>query len=148
MQDIDSNWVYVVSLGKGTQHGWKISWIDMVEKRKKYFHKIGTKGWPKEPLNYIAFRYHGQLQSIHHIESYDVITALHDAFKEIPYEKCEPHFVYELGPAIRPPHKVPTGNIYASGRVRCMFDTLLTSKTVAHARDISKKRKNLAKKQE
>lgn len=148
MQDIDSNWVYVVSVGNGTQHGWKISWIDMVEKRKKYFHSIGTKGWPKEPPNYIAFRYHGRLQSIHHIKNYKVITDLHDGFKEVPHDKCEPHFLYELGPAIRPAHKVRTGNIYASGRVWCMFDTLFSSKTVGHARDISKKREKLAKQQE
>lgn len=148
MQDIDSNWVYVVAVGGGTQPGWKISWIDMVEKRKKYFHKIGTNGWPGEPLNYIAFRYHGRVQSIHHIKSYEVVTDLHDAFREIPHEKCEPHFVYELGPAIHPARKIRTGKIYANGRVWCMFDTLLSSRTVAHARDISKKREKLANKEE
>jgi hypothetical protein len=148
MQDIDSNWVYVVALGGGTQSGWKISWIDMVEKRKKYFHKIGIKGWPKEPVNYIAFRYRGRLQSIHHIKSYEVITDLHDAFEEIPSKPREPFFPYKLGPAIRPAHKVPTGRIYANGRVWCMFDTLLSSKTIAHARDISKKREKLAKKRQ
>jgi hypothetical protein len=103
---------------------------------------------PREPLNYIAFRYHGRLQSIHHIKNYEVITDLHNAFKEIPREKCAPHFVYDLGPAIRPACKVPTGRIYANGRVWCMFDALLSSKTVAHARDISKKREKLAKKRE
>jgi hypothetical protein len=38
MQDIDSNWVYVVAVGGGTHHGWKMSWIDGEEKRKKYLH--------------------------------------------------------------------------------------------------------------
>jgi hypothetical protein len=148
MQDIDSNWVYVVAVGGGTHHGWGISWIDMVEERKRYFHSVGIKGWPKEPPNYIAFRYHGRLQSIHHIKNYKVITDLHDGFKEVPREKCEPHFLYELGPAIRPAHKVPTGKLYANGRVWCMFDTLFSSKTIAQARDISKKREKLAKKHE
>jgi hypothetical protein len=148
MQDIDSNWVYVVAVGSGTHHNWKISWIDMVEKRRRYFHAIGIKGCPKEPPNYIAFRYRGRLQSIHHIKAYKVITDLHDGFKEVPHTKCVPYFLYELGPAIRPAHKVATGNIYASGRVWCMFDTLFSSKTIAHARDISTKREKLAAKHE
>lgn len=148
MQNIDSNWVYVVAINGGTQTGWKISWIDMIEKRKRYFHSIGVNGWPKEPPNYIAFRYHGRLQSIHHIKSYKVITDLHDGFKEVPHDKRAPHFLYDLGPAIRPPRKVPTGKIYASGRVWCMFDTLFSSKTVAHARNVSKKREKLATKNE
>lgn len=146
MQDTDSNRVYVVAVGAGTHDGWRISWIDMIEKYKKYFHPVGIKGWPKEPPNYIAFRYRGRLQSIHHIKNYAVITDLHDGFKELPHKKREPHFLYELGPAIRPAHKVPTGKLYANGRVWCMFDTLLSSDTIAHARDISKKREKLAKK--
>jgi hypothetical protein len=148
MQDIDSNRVYVVAVGGGTHKGWRISWINMIEKRKRYFHSVGIKGWPKEPPNYIAFRYRGRLQSIHHIKNYRVITDLHDGFKEVPHEKCQPHFLYELGPAIRPAHEVPTGKLYANGRVWCMFDTLFSSKTIAQARDASKSREKLAKKHE
>jgi hypothetical protein len=147
MQDTDSNWVYVVAVGAGTHHGWRVSWIDMIDKYKRYFHPVGINGWPKEPPNYIAFRYHGRLQSIHHIKNYTVLTDLHDGFKEIPHKKREPHFLYGLGPAIRPAHRVPTGKLYANGRVWCMFDTLLSSKTIAQARDTSKKREKLARKQ-
>jgi hypothetical protein len=32
-----SNWTYVVSLGQGDPEGWKISWIDIVEKKGRYF---------------------------------------------------------------------------------------------------------------
>jgi len=145
VQDIESNWVYVVALASGTKEGWGISWIDMVRKRRRYFHKMGVNGWPKEPPNYIAFRYHGRLQSIHHLDSYKVITDLHEGFPKIPSKEREPYFLYQLGPAIVPPKKVRTGNIYANGRVWCMLDALLTCKTVSEARDLSKKRSRHAK---
>ena len=35
MQNVDSNWVYVVSLGSGTPKDWKLSWIDVVEKKRR-----------------------------------------------------------------------------------------------------------------
>jgi hypothetical protein len=145
MQDIESNRVYVVALASGTRKGWGISWIDMVNKRMKYFHRMGVNGWPKEPPNYIAFRYRGKLQTIHHIESYKVITDLHEAFREIPSKECEPFYLYTLGAAIVPRKEVRTGKIFANGRVWCMLDTLLTCQTIAEARDLSKRRKGLAK---
>lgn len=143
MQAKDSNWVYVVSLSTGHPENCELTWIDFVEKRGRYFHPIGggRSGWPKTPPNYIGFRYHGQLQSIHYIESYEVTRNLHKQFEEMPDEECEvDHFVYTLGPAIKPDHTVKTGNIYATGRVWAMLDTLLTSDTISEARDISKTR--------
>ena len=38
MENIYSNMVYVVSLGRGNPDGWDISWIDIVEKRKRCFY--------------------------------------------------------------------------------------------------------------
>lgn len=140
MQTIDSNWVYVVSLGSGTPDGWNISWIDIVKKRLRYFHPMGGSGWPKDPPNYIAFRYLGKLQSIHHIENYEVVTNMHKRIPEIPDEEWSPHFLYKLGAAFGPSNEVKTGNIYPNGRVWCMLDTLFTSDTISKARDVSKKR--------
>lgn len=145
MQDIDSNWVYVVAVGGGTQRGWRISWIDMVEKRKRYFHSIGIKGFPKEPPNYIAFRYHGRLQSIHHIKNYKVITDLHDGFKEVPHERCKPHFLYELGAH---PIKYPLARYSVLAVCGVCSTPSFSSKTIAQARDISKKREKLLKRHE
>lgn len=145
MQSKDSNWVYVVSVGTDHPKNCKLTWIDFVEKRGRYFHPVGggKKRWPKTPPNYIGFRYYGQLQSIHYIEGYDVTRNLHEIFPEMPDEECnDNHFVYKLGPAIKPNHVVKTGNIYASGRVWTMLDTLLTSETVSQARDISKARQD------
>lgn len=141
MQSIDSNWVYVVSLGSGTPRGWRISWIDIVNNKRRYFHPVGINRWPKVPPNYIAFRYGGKLQSIHHIEGYEVVSDLHEAISEIPAGQTDiPHFVYTLGTGFAPAHNVPTGRIYPNGRVRCMLDTLFTSKTISEARDISRRR--------
>jgi len=143
MQNVDSNWVYVVSLGSDTPKGWKVSWIDVVEKRQRYFHPVGG-GWPKEPPNYIAVRYRGKLQSIHHVEGYSVFDDPHDEFPEIPSTKWGPHFLYRLSPAFAPAHEVKTGTIYPSGRVWCMLDTLFLAKTISEARDMSNKRSEQA----
>ena len=140
MQNLDSNWVYVVSLSSRKEKGWGISWIDIVEKRKRYFHPVGSRGFPKQPVNYIAFRYYGKLQSIHHVEGYDVFDDPHDKFPEIPSSNWGPHYLYKLGPAFRPSKDVKTGKIYRNGRVRCMLDTLFTEDTISDARDRSRKR--------
>lgn len=141
MQNESSNWVYVVSLGHGHYKDCVLTWIDIVKKYNKYFCPVGGNGWPKEAPNYIAFRYDGQLQSIHHIESYSVTKNLHEQFPEMPDEELNVnHFIYSLGPAIIPSKTVKTGNIYRSARVWAMLDTLLTSDTISEARDISYKR--------
>ena len=124
MQNIDSNWVYVVALARGTPPGWRISWIDIVKERRSYFHPVGVSGWPKEPPNYIAFRYYGKLQSIHHVEGYEVVTNMHSRIHEMPSREWEPHFLYKLGPPFGPSKEVRTGEIYRNGRVWCMLLTL------------------------
>ena len=144
MQNIDSNLVYVVSLGSGTPDGWNISWIDIVKRRLRYFHPMGGSGWPKDPPNYIAFRYFGKLQSIHHIEDYEVVINLHKKIREIPNKERDPHFLYKLGPAFYPSNEVKTGNIYRNGRVWCMLDTLFTCDTISKARDVSNKRQDMS----
>lgn len=140
MQKQTTNWVYIVVISKDTAGG-NLSYIDVVEKCGKYFHPVSVNGWPKEPVNYIAFRYDGRLQSIHHIERYTITKNMHTEISEMPDEEWEQeHFVYTLGPAIKPSKVVKTGNIYASGRKWAMLDTLLTSNTIAEACNISKKR--------
>lgn len=142
MQKIDSNMVYVVSLGHGTPENCSLSWIDIVRKSNRYFHPIGGKGgWPTEPPNYVAFRFDGQLQSIHHIDGYSVSSNLHNEIAEMPdvQESCN-YYVYTLGPAIIPSKTVKTGKIFPNGRVWAMLDTLLTCDTISEARDLTQKR--------
>lgn len=141
MQKKDSNYVYVVALGWSKPDGCELTWIDIVKNHNKYFCPVGGNGWPKEPPNYIAFRYNGQLQSIHHIEGYTVSRNMHDEIPEMPDEVWDTdHYIYKLGPAIVPQKTIRTGNIYRNGRVWAMLDTLLTCDTISEARDVTQSR--------
>jgi len=138
-QQRDSNLVFVVSLGSHTNKGWVTSWIDIVRKYSRYFHPVGGR-WPKDPPNYMGFRYYGQLQSIHHVDEYKIIENLKRACPGIPNVPVTPHYLYNLGPAIVPPRVVKNGKVYPSGRVWCAIDTLLTCSTVSKARDLTQAR--------
>ena len=135
MQNQTSNMVYVVSLGYGT-FGGETTLVEVVEKHRKYFHPVGggRGGWPTEPPNYIAFRHGGALQSIHHIEDYEVITDYGPFFPNQPSEEIESHFLYHLGPPIRPTKRTPTGAAWRANRVWCFIDTLLTTDTIFEAK--------------
>lgn len=136
MQKKDSNYVYVVALSWDKPKGCELTWVDIVKKHNKYFCPVGGNGWPKEPPNYIAFRYGGQLQSIHHIDGYTVTRNMHDEIHEMPDEVWDTDcYVYRLGPAIIPQKTVKTGKLYRNGRVWAMLDTLLTCDTISEARD-------------
>lgn len=141
MQKKDSNWVYIVSLGYGKPKHWEIGWREIVNDRHNYFHPVGNR-WPAEPPNYIAFRYNGKLQSIHHIEKYIVFTNPHDHFPEIPSKEWEPHFLYSLGQGFCSTQTVKNGKVYPSGRYWCMLDTLFICETISDARDVSMNRMN------
>jgi len=155
MQNQNSNMVYVVSLSDGTFGGSKITFIDVVEKFEKYFHPVGGSkgGWPVEPPNYIAFRYHGALQSIHHIESYTVIENYHPHFPVPEYSpNVEPHYLYTLGAAIKPQKHTPTNDpgkrypkFFMGIRKWCFIDLLLTCDSVAEAARKTSERQAIAK---
>lgn len=140
MQKQDSNWVYIVALNDEKWAG-DLTYIDTVKERRKYFHPLGINGWPKDPPNYLGFRYYGELQRIYHVESAQVIDNFHPYFPESQnWKEKWPYLLYELGKPIIPSRKVRTGNIYASGRKWAMIDLLLTSKTIAAACRASKLR--------
>ena len=139
MENKESNWVYVVSLANNTPSWSKISWKDVVYKKKRYFYPADG-GWPKIPPNYIAFRFDGKLQSIHHVEDYEVVDDMHKEIKEIKKGKLTNHNLLKLGPKFVPKKNVQGGNLWSNGRRWCMLDTLFTSKTIEEACDISKRR--------
>ncbi len=144
-QSITSNMVYVVSLGLHHLDWSKLNFADIVMKENMYFHPVGGNkgGWPRTPPNYIGFRFHGQLQRISFVEKYDIITEPHRYIPGINEDEDwsdDPHFLYYLGPAIKPDHEVRTGKLYRSARVWCAFDTLFTSSTIAEARDRTRDR--------
>ena len=147
MDRITDNSVYVVSLGLDSiVEGSGYNWIDVVEKDRRYFHPMGGSGWPVQPPNYLGFRYHGRLQSIHHIESHEVVQDLSVLNLLWPQTNTF-HFVYVLGPAMRPMSEIRTGNIFRAGRVTCAIDTLLSGafKTIGDARDETKRRLDASK---
>ena len=128
MGNPQDNMVYVVSLSpKSIKENSHYTWIDVVEKDKCYFHPIG-KGWPDVPPNYIAFRYHGQLQSVHYIESCQVVadlSAINEAWPKKNTDSEPDLRLYKLGPAMKPAVTVRSGPIW-NRRIRCAIDTLLS----------------------
>ncbi|MFA5412646.1 MAG: hypothetical protein WC350_04855 [Candidatus Micrarchaeia archaeon] len=139
MENKESNWVYVVSLRDDTPSWSKIAWKDIVYKKGKYFYPQG-KNWPKIPPNYIAFRYDGKLQSIHHVERYEAVADVNEFISEIKKGKIKNHYLLWLGESFQPRKEVPNGVIWSNGRLWCMIDTLFTSSTLKEATRISSKR--------
>jgi hypothetical protein len=135
-----TNWVFVVALRNGYLPKSKIFWIEVVEKKRRYFHPVGG-GWPANPPTYMGFRYHGKLQSIHFVQSHQVVSELKHFIPEIKWGKfSRPHFLYKLSKPIRSDHDVKTGGVYGPGHVWCALDLLLTSKSISEAQKLTRKR--------
>lgn len=141
MQNPRDNNVFLVSLSrqpvlKDTQY----TWIDVVEKDNRYFHPVGNR-WPVFPPSYIGFRYGGQLRTVHHIDQYSVVRDLSSVNRKWP-KTNQDHFIYELGPAMKPMKEIRNGSIYPNGRYWCAIDTLLSGafKTISKARDETRRR--------
>ncbi|MHB8993130.1 MAG: hypothetical protein ACYC66_16045 [Chloroflexota bacterium] len=149
MQDQESNRVYVVSLA-GKPEWSAISFIDIVEKGGHYFHPVSGGSWPKVPPNYLGFRYRGRLQSIRHVDSYQILrfADVAGSIPEIDPTKIleplasTPHFLYNLGQPIIPPCVVKPGAIFRNSRVWAAFDLLLTCSTLSEAVEKTRARTN------
>lgn len=126
----ESNRVFIVSLSSALVRDDQPSktWIDIVEKDRSYFHPIGGI-WPKEPPNYIGFRYGGQLRSVHRVEEVRTAFDVSELNPEWGHTAAD-HFVYTLGPAMRPPVPMGAGGPLDTVRMAthrwCDIDTLLT----------------------
>lgn len=145
MDRVRDNLVYVVSLGSGPMRKKQShTWIDVVEKDGSYFHPVGD-GWPAQPPNYVAFRYGGRVRSVRRIESYEIFADV-SAKNPLWISTDSDHFVYKLGPAMRPAAELraatPDDTVKRSARVWCAIDTLISGqfKTLGAARDETKKR--------
>ena len=82
---------------------WKNRWWERIHRFRNngyYFCPAGIRRWPKEPPNYIAFRYQGKLQTIHHIEGYTVTKNMHDVIEFMPDENWnDDHYIFWVGPS-------------------------------------------------
>ena len=139
------NMVFVVSLGSNAmRYDCDHTWIDVVVQDRSYFHPVGNH-WPMQPPNYVAFRYRGQLQSVHRIESFDIVNDVSTVNPTWCSTDVD-HFVYKLGPAMKPARPLWAGgtndSIKRSARVWCAIDTLLSGEfeQLGHARDETQRR--------
>lgn len=132
MRNPRDNQVFVVALKKQS--------MDVAEKDARYWHPVG-KRYPVLPPNYVGFRYRGALQSVHHIDAYEVVADLSKRNRKWPVTEVD-HFLYTLGPAMKPAKEIRAGKIFGPGHVLCAIDTLLSGayKTVSDARNETKRR--------
>lgn len=144
MQNHISNLVYVVSLGKNVT-SWSAPYtpIEIVTDKDRYFCPVGN-GYPKEPPNYLGFRWAGKLQQIRHVDGYHVFTNPRDVMPELASQEWDRHWLFALGEPIVPPNPVRTGNLYRAQRVEAAIDLLLTCETIRQARDKTQERLNAA----
>lgn len=143
MRDIDSNRAYVVSVSRGSIEGWPTSLVSIVEDHRSYFFPVGRGGWPKTPPNYMAFRYDGRLQSIHHVDGYDIVTDIGTTFPGVPRAEGDPHYLLTLGPPITPTAEVRNGpKIMRAMRTWIDIDLLLTSPTITDALKATRARRS------
>jgi hypothetical protein len=145
MQNPRDNMTYVVSLGATATEWTPISPRDIVLKHGKYFHPVGGRGasgWPKEPPNYLGFRFDGRLQQIRHVDSVEVTQRPRDHIPGFAakHDFDDPHYVYTLGPPITPTHEVRNGNVQRALRIWAAIDLLLVCQTISEARDRTNER--------
>lgn len=143
LERITDNTVFVASLSrKRIRPDHAYAFIDVVRNENRYFHPVGN-GYPARPPNYVAFRYDGKLQGVHHVESFMVTGDLSTINPLWPTTDVD-HFIYELGPAMLPAKEIRTGDIYRSGKVYCAIDTLLSGQfpTISEACKETKRRLN------
>jgi hypothetical protein len=142
MQNTLSNMVYVLSLGQGG--AWGISFLDAVNERRCYFDPV-ERHRARLP-NYLAFRYGGRLQSIHHVDGYETFTNPRQVIADAQDAVVKPHYLFKLGPAIKPSKETKAGpKIVQANRVWCMLDTLLTCDTITDALAETKRRQHGAR---
>jgi len=147
MRNTESNSVFVVSLSsRPFNDKWPAGLrpLDIVEKHGRYFFPATGENWPRTPPNYVAFRYWGALQSIHHVDDYTIAQDMSPFIPGAPdTSDWPPHFLLTLGPAIRPPRPMKAGpRIVRSMRVWVDLDLLLTAATITEALQQTRARRN------
>ncbi|HEU5216820.1 MAG TPA: hypothetical protein VFU30_14920 [Gaiellaceae bacterium] len=141
MQNHISNLVYVVALGRDVQP-WSAPYtpIEIVVNKNLYFCPIGN-GYPKQPPNYLGFRWAGKLQQVRHVDGYEVLAKAKDGIPELVSEEEGTRlWLFSLGEPIVPSNLVRTGNLFRAQRIEAAIDLLLTCETIREARDKTQER--------
>ena len=136
VREISDCWTYCVVVSDDRPgNGGARTFRDFVEDGI-YFHPFGTGGWPKEPPNFMAFRWENQVQRIHRVVRAEVVPTLQHGWPNIPRDEFteRDHAVYELGPAL-PGTPIPSGQNYRATRLQLLLDHLLVGPTLRDAMD-------------
>jgi hypothetical protein len=101
-----------------------------------YYHPHGVNRRPKEPPNFLAFRWDGHVQRVHRVDTYEVVPTLLDRFPDLPPSErlLQPHAVYglsEKGIPLRAP--IPNGARNRAARLWVLLDQLQVADTLADA---------------
>lgn len=132
---------YCVSLGQQPRQGWRRSTKQILEEDLKYTHPYAINGWTKVPPNYIAFRWNGHVQSIHHVEACELIDDPSAFISDAPWHGVEHSFLaYTLGSKLGPADPLPMGQNYRDTRLWVALDLLLTAPTLLEAVRLTKER--------
>jgi hypothetical protein len=142
-QNLFSTWTYCVSVGTGGVGDLRFRGV--VTDKHRYFHPYGVAGWPTTPPNFLAFRWAGAVQRVHHVEDYRVVPSLRELYPQLPAtaEIDRQHAVYTLGPDLTGGRRLPNGAKYRSGRLWVALDLLLTSATLKDALTATRQRRSL-----
>jgi hypothetical protein len=145
MRDTNSNSVHVVSLQPTSWAGWPadLTPIDEVVKHRVYHYPTTGGNYPKIVPNYMGFRYWGELQSVHHVDGYEVVDSPFGLIPGAPDMRWDaPAYLLTLGPPFRPDHQVKTGKgIFRAAPVTADLDLLFTCSTIVEARDQTRARR-------
>lgn len=130
--DVSDMWTYCVVVSE-EQFGDR-TFRDYVLDEGVYFHPFGWgHGWPKEPPNFLAFRWSNTVQRVHRVMSHEIVESLRARWPDIPPEQGDdPHVIYTLGPPLRF-DPIPTGRSYRASRMWLLLDQLMSCATLEEA---------------
>lgn len=137
--DPASQMTWVVPINRDQPDHSQLNFLETVQ-AGRYYNVVGKA--PKEAFNFIAFRWDSALREVRFVERRELFTDPQEAMPDIftaPGRWGE-HELFTLGPPIKPAQPVPYGKLFAPGYHRALLDCLLTSATVAEARDRSQQR--------
>ena len=91
----------------------------------------------------MGFRYDGRLQSIHHVDAYEIVDSPFGLIPGAPVRRWdEPAYFLRLGPPFRRDHEVRPGTgIFRAAALTADLDLLLTCSTISEDRDATRARR-------